>query len=86
MEIARSYLRLSSNSLQSISRYLNVRMAEEYVSVDVPRLYLEYLAGKRRHRAVIINHCRSDLRRTLLVARALRPLVQSIHRDLPNLS
>lgn len=86
MEIARSYLRLSSNSLQSISRYLDVRMVEEYVGVDVPRLYSEYLAGKRGRRTVIINHCRNDLRRTLLVARALRPLVQSIHSDLPNLS
>ncbi len=86
MEIARSYLRLSSNSLQSISRYLDVRMAEEYVGVDVPRLYSEYLAGKKGRRAVIINHCRNDLRRMLLVARTLRPLVQSIHRDLPNLS
>jgi len=86
MVIARDHLRLSSNSLQSVSRYLMVRLAEEYVGVDVPRLYSEYLAGRRGRRSIIINHCRNDLRRILLVARALRPLVQSIHRDLPSLS
>ena len=86
MEIARSHLRLSSNSLQSVSRYLDMRLEEEYVGVDVPRLYSEYLAGRKGRRVVIISHCRNDLRRVLSVARILRPLVQSIHRDLPNLS
>lgn len=86
MEVSKNHLRLSSNSLQSVSRYLGMPFTEEYLGIDVPRLYAEHLAGKKGRKAIIINHCRNDLRRILAVAKLLRPLIQSIYRDLPNLS
>ncbi len=86
MEVSRNHLRLSSNSLQSVCRFLGIRHEEEYGGIDVPRLYSEYLSGSRSRRRLIINHCRTDLERTLLVARMLRPLIQTLFRDLPSLS
>ncbi|MEM3905538.1 MAG: ribonuclease H-like domain-containing protein [Nitrososphaerota archaeon] len=86
MEVSKNHMRLSSNSLQSVSRYLGINLPEEYIGIDVPRLYSEYLAGKKGRRTLIINHCRKDLKRVLSIAKLLRPLIQSIYRDLPNLS
>ncbi|MDJ0273960.1 MAG: ribonuclease H-like domain-containing protein [Nitrososphaerota archaeon] len=79
-------LRLSNTSLWNVVRFLGLRRVEETLGADVPMLYERALLGKGRELSRILRHCKEDVELTIGVARALRPVLTQLFRDLPPLS
>ncbi len=79
-------LRLSNTSLWNVVRFLGLRRVEETTGADVPMLYEDALLGRKGRLSKILRHCREDVQLTIAVARALRPVLAQVFRDLPPLS
>ncbi len=79
-------LRLSNTSLWNVVRFLGLRRFEETTGADVPMLYEDALLGRKGRLSKILRHCREDVQLTIAVARALRPVLAQVFRDLPPLS
>ncbi|MCS7094507.1 MAG: ribonuclease H-like domain-containing protein [Thaumarchaeota archaeon] len=79
-------MKLSNSSLWNVARFLGLRREEPTTGADVPSLYESALLGNRASASKILRHCREDVRLTIEVAKRLRPLLQQLHPDLPNLS
>jgi uncharacterized protein YprB with RNaseH-like and TPR domain len=78
-------LRLSNTSLWNVVRFLGLERVEESIGADVPMLYEEALLGRKGGFSKILRHCREDVQLTIAVARALRPVLAQVFRDLPPL-
>lgn len=84
-EITRKSLRLSSTSMWNVCRYFGIEYDEDIGGSEVPMRYLNYMAGRRGLRSIIIRHCLMDLRRTKAIMTRLKPLVYYLNPDLPTL-
>lgn len=84
-DVVKEHLRLSSDNMWTLCRFLGIARDYSVTGMDVPDLYSRYLAGGRGLRAEIISHCRDDLTATSSLLRRLKPLLRSVFRELPSL-
>lgn len=63
LKFAREKLKLSSNSLENVSRFFELDKKYDLKGKDTLMLYQEYLEGKSENKEKIIEHCRDDLLR-----------------------
>jgi len=84
-DVVRGHLRLSSDNMWTLCRFLGISKDYSVTGGEVPDLYSRFLAGRKRLKAEIIKHCRDDLAATSDVLRRLKPLLHSVFRELPSL-
>ena len=77
-KFSRENLRLSSNSLGEVSKFLKLDKNLKLTGKDVQKLYLEYLNGNKKARNKILEHCKDDLLRLQVM------LSTPIQKILPN--
>ncbi len=75
-EWSKANLLLSSNSLQSVARFLGVWEAGNFAGPDVGTLYKLYVHGNPEGRTLIMQHCREDLILLKRVHEKLKPVVE----------
>lgn len=63
LKFARENLRLSSNSLENVSKFFGLEKNLSIGGKDTLMLYEEFLEGKVEGKEKIIEHCRDDLLR-----------------------
>jgi len=72
----RENLKLTSNSLSEVSRFLGLDKDFKLSGKDVQKLYIQHLSGNRRAKKTILEHCKDDLLRLMEIHKRLKPYIQ----------
>ena len=75
-KLVRENLRLTSNKLEDVARFLGIEKNVKISGKMVHQLYLEALKGNKEARKKIILHCEDDLRAMEEVFKKLKPYVE----------
>ncbi|KXA89653.1 hypothetical protein AKJ57_05045 [candidate division MSBL1 archaeon SCGC-AAA259A05] len=74
-------LNLSSYSLKSVARFLNIKPKSEFSGKDMVGLHKLAKKGNEKAKSALLNHCKDDLTTLKQVYQHLKPYIKN--RDVP---
>lgn len=75
-KFVRENLRLASNKLDEVVKFLELDKNLKKTGKDVHKLYLDFLNGNKRGKDEIIEHCKDDLLRLKEIHERVKPYVE----------
>ncbi|MCS7093918.1 MAG: ribonuclease H-like domain-containing protein [Candidatus Aenigmarchaeota archaeon] len=85
LKFSREKLRLSTNTLENVSLFLDLDKNLKLRGKDILILYQEYLEGKKENKEKIIEHCRDDLIRLKEIHEIAKVLIDEWEKQQNNL-
>jgi len=84
LKFSREVLRLSSNRLDDVSRFLGIEKNIKTTGRDMQKFYEEFLSGNVGMKEEIINHCRDDLISLSKIYEKVKDLVEAWEKGQKN--
>jgi len=75
-KFSREMLKLSSNKLDEVSKFLELNKNLKVTGKNVQKLYLDFLQGKKANKEEIVNHCLDDIRRLKEIHEKMKKYVE----------